>query len=111
MGQAFVLRGRFELSKGLDASEAQDRAVSVFEKTLDLDPSLASGFRNLGRAALARADAQARRGLDPTNGLDQVRRFIEQLAGDRTLPARVDALGTLRDRLASSSIPKRGSQP
>jgi hypothetical protein len=65
------------------------------------DSAAASGFRNLGRAALARADEQARRGVDPAPGLDQVLRFIEQLAGDQALPTRVDALSTVRARRAS----------
>lgn len=100
MGQAFVLSSRFEMALGLDASLAQDSAVSAFQRALDLDPLLATGWVNLQRAALVRADEQARRGLDPAPGLDQVLRFIKELAGDRALPTRVDALSKLRARLA-----------
>lgn len=82
-----------------DASDSLDRGVAGFQRALSIDPELATGFRNLSRAAIERADEHTRRGVDPAPGLRQVLRFIEQLSGDRTLPDRIEALDKLRARL------------
>lgn len=102
MGQAHLLQSRFERSHHLDASESQDRAVADFERGLLVDPSLALAFRNLASAGLGRADEQARRGLDPNPGLNQIVQFVDRLNGDRTQPDRIAALTRVRARLGAA---------
>lgn len=98
MGQALLLRSRFEIAHGIDPSASQDRTIDSFRRSLRVDPTLAFALRNLERAAIERADEQARRGLDPSPELGEVRRFIEQLPGDPALPVRAEAVARLRAR-------------
>jgi tetratricopeptide (TPR) repeat protein len=101
-GQALLLKSRLERAGHVDPAQMQDRAVAEFERTLGVDPTTSSAFRNLTRAALERADEQARHGLDVVPGLTQVLRFLDQLPGDPARPTfRADAVRQLRGRLAA----------
>jgi serine/threonine-protein kinase len=99
IGQAYLLRSRFERKAGLDPSESQDLAFASFQRGLRADPNLASAYRTLARIAVERADERARRGLESKTGLDEAVRFIEALPGDRALPDRAAALEQIRARL------------
>jgi hypothetical protein len=99
MGQAYLLRSRFERTAGLDPLESQNRAIDMFKRGLRADPSLASGYRTLARMAVERADEHGRRGLDVSAGLEDALRFIDELPGERTLPDRVTAIEIIRARL------------
>lgn len=99
IGMAFDLRSRYERANGRSATESLNRSITSYQRSLRVDSQLSFSFRNLARTSMVRADEEYRQGIDPTAGLQQVLRFLEQLPGDPSFTPRAAAVSQLRARV------------